>query len=296
MGAGITRREVLKGAAGAALAGGLAACARIAGTPPEGSVRMPVAFLSHGSPMLAISDDPVVEAWSRTGKTLPRPRAIVVISAHWEESVPVRVTAMERPGLVYDFGGFPDALSRVAYPCPGDPALADRITERLCAAGIPAIPEPERGLDHGVWVPLVRAYPAADIPVVSVSLPEPRSPDDLFALGRALSFLRDEKVLILGSGGVVHNLSLTRRAGPGDVDDWARAFDDWVRDRLAARDDAGLLDYAARAPHADLAVPTTEHFDPLLAVLGAARPEDRVADVTGGFRGGNLSMRGFLLA
>ncbi len=255
-------------------------------------MRLPALFLAHGSPMVALAADAYTQALERAADAIPRPRAVLAVSAHWEAPLPLRVTAAARPPLLYDFAGFPAELHRLEYPAPGDPALAAEVVARLAAAGFPAVPDPRRGFDHGVWVPLRRLYPRAEVPVVALSLPAGAAPARLLALGRALAPLRDAGVLVLGSGGIVHNLRrLVWEDRDAPVEPWARAFDDWVRARLEARDLAGLAAYRATAPHAALAVPTTEHFDPLLVVAGSAGDEERVVDLYAGFHHGTLSMR-----
>jgi 4,5-DOPA dioxygenase extradiol len=253
---------------------------------------MPAVFISHGSPMVAVERDGYTEALRRMGESLPAPKAIVVISAHWESRAPVRVGTSERPPLIYDFGGFPPELYTLKYPAPGYPGIAKDIVQRLNQAGIAAVEDAARGLDHGAWVPLRHAYPEATVPVVEVTLPMPRTPQDLLAIGRALAPLQDQGVLIVGSGGVVHNLRrvvFSNKAAP--VEAWAKSFDDWVRGRLEEQDVESLVDYRKRAPEAAASVPTTEHFDPLFVVLGAAGKAFRVEDVFEGFHHGNLSMR-----
>jgi len=242
--------------------------------------------------MAALDDDDYTRALTEWAVRLPRPRAVVVVSAHWESPAPVRVTAGQAPDTIHDFFGFPDALYALRYPAPGAPELAAAIVERLGAARIAAVPDRARGLDHGAWVPLRFLYPSADVPVVAVSLPSPASPEALIALGRALEPLRDHGALVIGSGGIVHNL---RRIDPrptgAPVPGWARAFDAWVRERLEAGDRPGLAAYRREAPDALLAVPTTEHFDPLLVALGAAGEDRGVEHVYEGFRHGSLSLR-----
>ena len=260
------------------------------------AARMPAWFLAHGSPLLAVEKDDFTSALRREAPALPRPRAVAVVSAHWEARGPIRVTSAERPPLIYDFSGFPPELHDVRYPCPGDPSLASEIVKMLLDAGLTAVADPRRGLDHGAWVPLVHAFPKADIPVVEVALPVPRTPDDVVRMGKALAPLRDRGILLMGSGGLVHNLGRVRfedKAAP--VDDWAREFDVWVRDRIRAVDLPGLAAYRPRAPQAALAVPTTEHFDPVFFVLGAGAAGDRARDLFEGFHYGNLSMRSFSL-
>lgn len=253
--------------------------------------RMPVLFISHGSPMTGIEDDSYTAALEALGKKLPRPKAIVVVSAHWEAGPPVRITGGASPRLIYDFGGFPDELYSLPYPAQGDPRLGSEIARMLSAKV-----DPQRGFDHGVWIPLRRLYPAADVPVVAVSLTQGATPADYVGVGKALAPLRDRDVLLVGSGGVVHNLRRVRfgdKAAP--LDDWAREFDGWVWERIQSGTHVPLVDYRRQAPHADLAVPTTEHFDPLFVALGAAGPDDRPRSVHEGFHYGNLSMRTFML-
>jgi 4,5-DOPA dioxygenase extradiol len=254
-------------------------------------------FVAHGSPMLAVEHDDFTRALRREGAAVPRPRAIVAVSAHWESRGAIRVTSADRPPLIYDFSGFPAELYDVRYPCPGDPSLAAEVVKMLLDAGLTAVVEPRRGIDHGAWVPLVHAFPKADIPVVQVSLPVPRTPEEVFRMGKSLSPLRDRGILLMGSGGLVHNLRLVRlddKSAP--VDGWATEFDGWVGSRIRALDIPALSGYRTRAPHADLAVPTTEHFDPLFFALGAGAAGDRTRDLFEGFHHGNLSMRSLALA
>ncbi|MBI3856693.1 MAG: dioxygenase [Planctomycetes bacterium] len=258
-------------------------------------VRLPATYLAHGSPMLAVERDGVTEMLSRWGGAL-RPRTIVVVSAHWEARGAVRVTGSPRPPLIYDFSGFPPELYDLRYPSPGDPALAAEIVKRLEESGLKAALDGSRGLDHGAWVPLLHAFPAASLPVVEVSLPVPRTPEEGVQVGRALAPLRDRGVLLVGSGGIVHNLRRVRfddKQAPEE--DWAKEFDGWIRDRVKTLDAAAIAAYRKDAPHASEAVPTSEHFDPIFFVLGAALPGDRVSTLFEGFHYGNLSMRSFEL-
>jgi 4,5-DOPA dioxygenase extradiol len=258
---------------------------------------VPAVFISHGSPMVAIEEDAYSEALRFFGEHLMLPRAIVVVSAHWEASTPIRVTASDKPNVIYDFGGFPEELYRLQYPCPGSPELADEIVEMLEAAGLAAAADPRRGLDHGAWIPLRHAFPAAEVPVVQVSLPQPRRIPALLRMGHALAPLRERGVLLLGSGGVVHNLRRVHfedKAAP--VEPWAREFDAWVAAKVEDRDLEGLTAYRTQAPHPELAVPTTEHFDPIFFTLGAALPGDHLIPIFEGFHHGSLSMRSFALS
>jgi 4,5-DOPA dioxygenase extradiol len=242
-------------------------------------------FFAHGSPMSALGGDAHWAALKRFGQLHLGARAIVIVSAHWQTRGQIRATCWEHARLVYDFSGFPDELYKITYPAPGDPALAARIPG--------ATPETNRGLDHGAWVPLRLAWPDAHTPVVQVSLPA-GSPEEVFALGRALRPLRDEGILIIGSGGIVHNLGLIHFSDKNSgVDPWAAEFDRWVAARIEKQDMQSLFDYAVSAPDAELAVPTPEHFAPIFIALGAAWPDERVQTIYEGFHYGNLSMRSF---
>lgn len=229
--------------------------------------RMPALYLSHGAPPLA--DDPVwpgqLAAWSAG---LPRPAAVLVVSAHWEEA-PLALGATETVPLVYDFWGFPEHYYRVRYGAPGAPALADSVRKLLRRAGTPVQDVPDRGLDHGAYVPLVEMFPAADIPVLQISMPT-LDPVELLDIGRRLAPLRDEGVLIVGSGFFTHNLAALRQGGtPG----WSTEFDDWGREALARQDVDALLDFENKAPAGRIAHPRTEHFAPLFVTLGASEGE-----------------------
>jgi 4,5-DOPA dioxygenase extradiol len=249
-------------------------------------MRSPAVFLAHGSPMSALGGDAHAAALQAFGKQHADARAIVIVSAHWQTRGELRATAWQHAPLVYDFGGFPDELYRIEYPAPGDPALAARVIRAIPGA----IPELRRGLDHGAWVPLRLAWPEATIPVVEVSLPV-AAPEDIFALGRQLRPLREEGIVVAGSGGIVHNLGQVQVGDKNAaVDPWAAEFDRWVADRVARHDAATLFRYRASAPNAALAVPTPEHFDPLFIALGAAWPEEGVETIYEGFHYGNISM------
>jgi 4,5-DOPA dioxygenase extradiol len=239
--------------------------------------------------MSALGGDAHAAALRDFGGGHSNARGVVIVSAHWQSRGPVRVTAWEHAPLVYDFGGFPDELYRIQYPAPGDPALAAQVIDAIGDA----TPELRRGLDHGAWVPLRLAWPEAAMPVVAVSLPVAR-PEEVFALGRKLRPLRDEGILIAGSGGIVHNLRLVDLSEKGaPADPWAAEFDEWIAERVARHDAEALFRYRADAPHADRAVPTSEHFDPIWITLGAAYPEDRIQSIYEGFHYGNISMRSF---
>jgi 4,5-DOPA dioxygenase extradiol len=202
---------------------------------------------------------------------MPRPRALLVLSAHWEQR-PVTLGATRTAPLIYDFYGFPERYYQQQYPAPGAPQLAARVRQLLSPHG-PVAEEPARGLDHGAYVPLVAMYPQADVPVLQVSLPG-LEPAALLALGRALAPLRDEGVLLMGSGFITHNL---RRVDPSSslgTPAWAAEFDAWTADALVRGDADALADFRAKGPGAGIALPTTEHFVPLLAALGASSGAD----------------------
>ena len=230
---------------------------------------LPSLFISHGSPMLALEPGASGPALARLAAELARPKAIVVVSAHWE-SRELWVSGHPHPETWHDFGGFPAALYAVQYPAPGEPALAERLTSLLCDAGLPARLDPKRPFDHGVWVPLSLMYPAADIPVVQVSLPSQMGPQLQERVGKALAQLREEDILLIGSGSITHNLrELDWQAGPESVEHWALAFRDWMIDKLAADDTPALHDYRQQAPFAVRNHPSDEHLLPLYFARGA---------------------------
>ncbi|MEV7186201.1 class III extradiol ring-cleavage dioxygenase [Kitasatospora sp. NPDC093102] len=241
--------------------------------------RMPALYLSHGAPPLA--DDPIwpgeLAAWSAD---LPRPRAVLMVSAHWEEA-PLALGAVTTIPLVYDFWGFPEHYYRVQYAAPGAPELAERVRKLLRAPGTPVQDIPDRGLDHGAYVPLVEMYPDADIPVLQVSLPT-LDPQRLMEIGRKLAPLRDEGVLIVGSGFFTHNLRAL--SSDGRITSVMAEFDDWGRRALETHDLDALLDFEHKAPAGRLAHPRTEHFAPLFVTLGAGEADlDSQRSVIDGF-------------
>ena len=248
-------------------------------------MKMPVLFQAHGAPMLL--DDPTwpgeLAAWA---KALPKPRAIVVISAHWEER-PLAIGATRPLPLIYDFYGFPEKFYRLEYPSPGAPDVAQRIRSLLAAAKLPFIDEPERGLDHGAYIPLMCMYPAADIPVLQISLPS-QDPAELYAVGRAIEPLRAEGVLVIGSGFLTHNLrALSLRETPA----WAADFDAWCTDVIGRHDVDALLDYKKRAPGVRESLPTHEHFVPVIVAMGAAADAKVTFPITGFWWGGAMTRR-----
>lgn len=230
---------------------------------------LPSLFISHGSPMLALEPGASGPALQRLAAELERPKAIVVVSAHWE-SRELLVASAAQPETWHDFGGFPAALFAVQYPAPGSPALAAEVAQRLSEAGLPASLDPQRPFDHGAWVPLSLMYPQADIPVVQVSLPSRMGPAMQGQVGRALAGLRAQGVLLIGSGSITHNLrELDWRAGPEKATPWALEFRDWMVAKLAAGDDGALNNYRQQAPHALRNHPSDEHLLPLYFARGA---------------------------
>ncbi|MDR2306693.1 MAG: dioxygenase [Paucimonas sp.] len=243
---------------------------------------LPSLFISHGSPMLALQPGASGPALAGLARALPRPKAIVVVSAHWE-SRELLVTANAQPRTWHDFGGFPPALYAVQYPAPGEPGLARRIAGLLGAQL-----DEQRPFDHGAWVPLSLMYPAADIPVVQVSLPSQSGPALQLEVGAALATLRQEGILLIGSGSITHNLGeLDWHAGADSIEPWALAFRDWVVERLQADDRAALLDYRQQAPYAVRNHPSDEHLLPLFFAMGAG---ERIGIVHQGFTLGALGM------
>ncbi|HEU5427686.1 MAG TPA: class III extradiol ring-cleavage dioxygenase [Actinocrinis sp.] len=230
--------------------------------------RMPAIYLSHGAPPLA--DDPIwpgqLADWS---KHLPRPKSVLMVSAHWEDA-PLALGATTTIPLVYDFWGFPQHYYEVTYAAPGAPQLADSVRKLLRGAGTPVQDVPDRGLDHGAYVPLVEMYPDADIPVLQISMPT-LDPRRLLEIGRKLAPLRDEGVLIVGSGFFTHNLRALSQGGA--VSSVMAEFDDWGKRALAAQDIDALLDFENKAPAGRFAHPRTEHFAPLFVTLGASADE-----------------------
>jgi 4,5-DOPA dioxygenase extradiol len=231
---------------------------------------LPSLFLSHGAPTLPLTDTPARTFLSQVGSTLARPKAILVISAHWETAVPT-VNAVDSNETIHDFGGFPRALYDLRYPAPGSPSFAARIADQLRVSGFDCNIDRRRGLDHGAWVPLLLMVPQADIPVLQLSVQPQLGPEHHFRVGRALAPLRDEGVLIVGSGSFTHDLSEFRGHDPNDAaPDWVNKFADWFHAALTSGQTANLLDYRRQAPFAVKNHPTEEHLLPLYAALGAA--------------------------
>ena len=222
-----------------------------------------------------------------------RPKAILAISAHWQNHLPLRITTAEQPGIIHDFGGFPADLYALDYPAPGDPRLAENTSLLLSTAGLKSVADSRRGFDHGVWSVLRHAFPAADIPVVQISLPMVE-PARLAELGKALAPLRNEGVLILSTGGLIHNLRRVHwDTADGSIEPWALEAEAWFTARIEGRRSDELFRHRELLPLSFEAAPTTEHLDPLFVALGASDEQDSLTPVFEGFQMGNLSLRSF---
>jgi 4,5-DOPA dioxygenase extradiol len=248
--------------------------------------RMPAIFFGHGSPMNTLDDNRYTQAWARLGAKAGKPKAILAVSAHWFTRG-TAVTAMETPKTIHDFYGFPQELFDVQYPAPGDPALAARVRQLLAPADVAL--DQSWGLDHGTWSVLKHAYPNADVPIVQLSIDATQPAAFHHALGAHLASLRDEGVLIAGSGNVVHNLGVMGRNG-GAPYDWAVRFNDYVRDAIVTQHYERLIAYHEAGQDAHLSVPTPEHYLPLLYVLGAQQPGENVTFAVDGLELRSISM------
>jgi 4,5-DOPA dioxygenase extradiol len=252
---------------------------------------MPAVFIGHGSPMNAIEENEFHHSWRDLARRLPRPKAVLCVSAHWETDG-LALTASAQPATIHDFYGFPKSLFDVRFPVPGDPSLAQAVATHL--KGETVVLDEQRGLDHGCWSVLRAMYPDADVPAVQLSQPFGRPPLTHYALAKRLLPLRTQGVLILGSGNIVHNLNRidVRHAGGFD---WAMRFDDEVKTRILSGDHAALADYERLTPEARLAVPTPEHYLPLLYVLAAQTEGDAVSFFNESAVMGSISMTSVLL-
>lgn len=253
---------------------------------------LPSLFLSHGSPLHALQAGPAGEAWATLGRRLPRPKAILIASAHWETNVPM-LTGHAKPETIHDFSGFPEPLYRLRYPAPGAPGLAQRAQGLLRDAGFTAAIDGLRGLDHGAWAPLLYAYPEADVPVSQLSVQPALGPRHHLAVGKALKKLTEEGVLIIGSGHMTHNLRDWAR-GSGTPAPYAREFQAWVKQKIEEADFEALADYRSVSPHGARAHPSEEHFLPLFVALGAAPEGARPERVFEAIESGVLAMDAYV--
>jgi 4,5-DOPA dioxygenase extradiol len=253
--------------------------------------RLPTLFISHGSPMLAIQESPAHRFLLALGKSLPKPRAILVASAHWETAGKPALSLASEPETIHDFGGFPPALFDIAYPAPGAPEVAARAVALLEREGIAVQTSARRGLDHGAWVPLRLMYPDAAIPTAQVSVVCGATPAEHWRLGRALGSLRDEGVLVIGSGSLTHNLHEFRGQGiDAPVPAWVSDFGLWMKERLQGNDARALLNYREEAPYAVRNHPTEEHLLPLFVAMGAAGDGADVEQLHSSYEYGVLAM------
>ena len=256
--------------------------------------RLPALFVSHGAPTLAIEPGPAHRFLKTLGRDLGKPTAILVLSAHF--NVPVSaVTANPAPDTIYDFYGFPDALYDMTYPAPGNPSLAHRVSELLSVAGIITRLDEDRGLDHGAWIPLSLMYPDADVPVVQLSIDSRKDAAYHFRLGELLAPLREEGVLIIGSGGATHNLAHAMHAEhDAQLADWANNFREWLAETVESNGRSALANYRAVAPDARRNHPTAEHLLPLLCAMGAAEPGEPRRRIHASETYGSLAMDMYL--
>lgn len=233
--------------------------------------RLPTLFISHGAPTLAIDDSAAHRFLLGLGKSLPRPKAILLASAHWESIGKPVVSLAAQPATIHDFGGFPEAMYAMRYRAPGAPGVAAQAASLLEKAAIGASASHTRGLDHGAWVPLRLMYPEADIPVAQISVLRGAAPADHVRMGAALASLRDQGVLIIGSGSLTHNLSELRgQRIDSEVPSWVSGFDAWMSDKIASNERDALLRYRSEAPFAQRNHPSEEHLMPLFVAMGAA--------------------------
>ena len=249
---------------------------------------MPVIFFGHGNPMNALSKNSYAESWAAMGRSIPRPEAVLSISAHWY--IPgCAVTINTAPQTIHDFGGFPEELYQVEYPAPGNPELARRVKDLLAPLSVSL--DNSWGLDHGTWAVLRHVFPDADIPIVQLSIDERQPPQLHYKIGKSLALLRKEGILVIGSGNIVHNLHAyawgNSKVGPFD---WAVRFENYVREQLQNGNDAPLIAYNQLGRDAMLSIPTPEHYLPLLYVLGLRKKNERVSFPVQGVDGGSVSM------
>ena len=243
----------------------------------ENRNRMPVLFVGHGSPMYAIEENEFVQTWRNLGEELPKPKAIIAVSAHWETRG-TQVTAMQHPQTIHDFGGFPQELYDVQYPASGNPELAKQTIETI--KGTPVLADEKWGLDHGTWSVIRRIYPKADIPIIQLSLDYHKTPQQHYELAKELAAFREKGVMIVGSGNIVHNLRQVAWDKPDDEEyghDWAIEANELVKKLILKNDHKALIDYKSLGSAIQLAVPTPDHFLPLLYALALKRDDEEVS-------------------
>lgn len=249
---------------------------------------MPSYFIAHGAPSLVLEEHAYIDLLKDFSAQIKKPQAIVLFSAHWEESVQT-VSAVDEYSTIYDFGGFQDELYRITYPAKGDRSLSEQIQALFSKHGIDSVLDEKRGLDHGAWAVLKLIYPEADIPVVALSVNRYLTNEQQYEVGKALSSLREQDVLIIGSGGTVHNLMRLNWRSE-DTDAWAEEFDNWVQTKLETWDTDSLFNYRELAPYAREAVPSNEHFIPLIIAMGAGDMGRQARLLHRSYQYGNLSL------
>ena len=285
----LTRRDFITKAAMGALAFALPSKPQVIFGEPRTVKRMPVLFVGHGSPMNAIEMTPFAEGWRKVGQNLPRPSAILCISAHWRTE-DLRITTNEHPETFYDIWGFPEELFDVIYPAPGSPSLANSIIRVFSKT--PITPDPARGFDHGCWAVLVRMFPEADIPVIQLSLNQSLSVQAQCDLAKELAPFREKGVLIIGSGNIVHNLRL-RKSKNDPPYYWALEFDALVKQLIQEGDLQTLIEYDRLGESARLSIPTNDHYLPALYALALREDSEPITFFNEGIVSGAVSMRGF---
>lgn len=251
---------------------------------------MPSLFIAHGAPLLAIENNEYTKFLTQLGQTMSRPKAVVLFSAHWESNTQ-KVSSVDQYSTIYDFGGFDEALYKIQYPAHGDQQIAKEIEGLFTESGVPFELDTQRGLDHGAWIVLRLLYPNADIPVISMSVNSRLSTEEQYKIGKSLSNLRERDILIIASGGTVHNLRALKWNDNGQADQWALEFDDWLAHHLEKWDLPSLFNYDTLAPNAEYAVPPygSEHFIPIFYAMGAAGGSQKATLLHRSFRYGNLS-------
>ncbi|MNI11069.1 LigB family dioxygenase [compost metagenome] len=249
---------------------------------------MPSYFFAHGAPSIVLEQNSYTAFLKEFAANMPKPKAIVLLSAHWENQLQT-ISSVDTYSTIYDFSGFQDELYEMTYPAKGERSLSDEIQSLFTAHGIPSGLDETRGLDHGAWAVLKLIYPAADIPVVALSVNRHLSNEQQYLIGKALSALREQDVLIIGSGGTVHNLRRLNWQAEGN-DDWAESFDNWLQSKLETWDVNALFDYRELAPYAKESVPTNEHFIPLLLAMGSGDRNREAKLLHRSYQYGNLSL------
>ncbi|WP_147532818.1 DODA-type extradiol aromatic ring-opening family dioxygenase [Bacillus marasmi] len=251
---------------------------------------IPSFFIAHGAPLLAIEKNDYTQFLQKLGKILPRPKAIVLFTAHWTSGTQM-VSNVDEYETIHDFYGFPEEMYKIKYPATGDATLANEIEALLSRHGIPCDIDSKRGLDHGAWVVLSMLYPDGDIPVISMSVAPNLSPSEQYKIGKSLADIRAKDVLVIASGGTVHNLRAVRFGEENHIDEWAEEFEDWLEQHVKVWDLPSLFQYQSLAPHAQHAVPPhgVEHFIPLFYAMGAADSNRNAKLLHRSYRYGNLS-------